>query len=55
MSDGIPQHDGPLPIVVTPDWAKCSDCGGQVWVRIWGEGIDSEMGCAECDNKEIYR
>jgi hypothetical protein len=55
MSDGIPQHDNPLPIVETPDWAECEDCGGQVWIRIWGEGIDSETGCAECDNKEIYR
>jgi len=55
MSDNIPQYDSPLPIVEVPDWAECADCGGQVWVRIWGEGIDSEMSCANCSNGEIYR
>jgi len=55
MSDGIPQHDGLLPIVETPDWAECRNCGGQVWIRIWDKGIDSEVGCADCDNKDIYR
>lgn len=56
MTDGIPEpSDGARYIVETPDWAQCSDCGGQLWFRVWGEGIDSEAGCADCDNKEIYR
>jgi hypothetical protein len=56
MTDGIPEpSEGAYHIVKAPDWAECSECGGQVWVRVWGEGIDSEVGCADCDNKEIYR
>lgn len=52
---GIPEpSEGARYIVEVPDWGEC-ECGGQLWIRVWGEGIDSEVGCAECDNKEIYR
>jgi hypothetical protein len=50
----IPESDAPLPMIETPDWAEC-ECGGQLWIQVWGEGVDSSVGCAECDNKEIYR
>lgn len=28
---------------------------GLVEAPDWGEGIDSRIGCSECDNTEIYR
>jgi len=54
MSDGIPDRPE-YGLVEAPDWAECADCGGQVYILIWGEGVDSHMACADCDNKEIYR
>ena len=37
-----------------PEWIRCQ-CGGKVGIRVWGEGIDSEIICTMCDNEEIYR
>lgn len=42
-------------LVEAPDWAMCKDCGGQLYILMWGEGIDSHMACTDCENKEIYR
>jgi hypothetical protein len=39
----------------SPDFAICADCGGQLSITVWGEGIDSHVTCQNCDNKEIYR
>lgn len=40
-----------------PDFAVCADCGGQLTLLVWGEGIDSSIECTtdDCENKEIYR
>lgn len=38
-----------------PPFATCGDCDSQLQIRVWGEGVDSEIECTECDNKEIYR
>lgn len=50
----IPEPEG-YELIEAPEWAECSDCGGQVIIRVWGEGVDSEVWCQDCDNKNIYR
>jgi len=52
MTD-IPEPEG-YELIDSPDWASC-ECGGLVIIRVWGEGIDSEVWCQDCDNKDIYR
>ena len=45
--------DGPW--TFEPDFATCSDCGGQLVFGIWAEGVDSHIECTECGNKRIIR
>lgn len=40
---------------VTPGFVECSLCGGDVWLTVWGEGIDSSIECVDCGEKNIYR
>jgi hypothetical protein len=54
MNDDIPDPEG-FELIDSPAWASCDDCGGTVVVRVWGEGVDSEVWCADCENKDIYR
>lgn len=51
----IPDAQG-SEIIEAPEWASC-ECGGDVVIRVWGMGIDSEVWCSngDCSNKEIYR
>lgn len=50
----IPDPEG-HELIEAPDWLQCADCGCSVFIRVWGEGIDSEVVCIGCDNKAIYR
>lgn len=45
------------PFTVEPSMAICSECGSQLQLRIWGEGIDSSIWCPgdNCDEEDIYR
>lgn len=41
--------------IVHPSMAVCSECGEQLELTIWGEGIDSGIECTGCDERDIYR
>ena len=45
----------PLPLEEFPPFAECADCGGDIRIVVWGEGIDSEVQCVDCDNSTGYR
>lgn len=42
-------------LTVLPSMAVCSDCGGQLELTVWGDGIDSSIECRECGAEDIYR
>jgi predicted RNA-binding Zn-ribbon protein involved in translation (DUF1610 family) len=43
------------PYTVRPSMAVCSECGGQLRLTVWSEGIDSSIKCEDCGEEDIYR
>lgn len=52
---GTVEQLGNIGVTYSGGFVQCPECGADAELRIWGEGVDADFDCPECDESEGIR